>query len=112
MNLPILHAGAHVYIYPEPLSMACGFPRLTEIVDKSHLLTAKDTTKDSGDLFLFVNKKQTYCKILFWSKGGYCILAKKLEKGKFSFDLGEDELSIPQLAKILDVSKKLKKGKV
>lgn len=109
MNLPILQQGAHVYVYPEPLSMACGFPKLTEIVDHAAVTQAHDTTKDSGDLFLFVNKKQTYCKLLFWSRGGYCILAKKLEKGKFSFDLGKDTLSIPELARILDVAKKLKK---
>lgn len=38
----------------------------------------------SGHLFLFVNKKRTSCKCLYYDGTGLVILSKRLEKGLFS----------------------------
>lgn len=37
----------------------------------------------SGHLFVFINRKRTHMKILFFDRSGYCIWAKRLEQGRF-----------------------------
>lgn len=37
----------------------------------------------SGQLFVFVNGRQTQLKVLYFDRGGYCIWAKRLEQGQF-----------------------------
>jgi transposase len=36
-----------------------------------------------GDLFIFLNRRGTQVRILFWDRDGYCVLAKRLEQGTF-----------------------------
>jgi transposase len=39
----------------------------------------------SGHLFVFINKRRTYIKILYYQQGGFCIWMKKLTQGQFAF---------------------------
>jgi len=39
----------------------------------------------SGSLFLFVNRRGNYVKVLVWDRTGFVLLAKRLEKGRFVF---------------------------
>ncbi len=36
-----------------------------------------------GHLFVFHNRRKTGLKILWWSHGGYCMLYKRLARGRF-----------------------------
>ena len=36
-----------------------------------------------GGLFIFLNRRMTQVRILFWDRDGYCVLAKRLEQGTF-----------------------------
>jgi len=62
----------------------------------------------SGHLFLFVNRRRNRIKILWWDRSGYCLLAKRLEHGRFRvFDradgnAGSFEVSASELALILE----------
>lgn len=47
----------------------------------------------SGELFVFINRKRTYMKVLYYAKGGYCLWAKRLEKGCFHQVKSSDENS-------------------
>lgn len=38
----------------------------------------------SGDLFLFVNRCRSGCKVLLWDGTGLCIYSKRLERGRFA----------------------------
>ena len=37
----------------------------------------------SGELFVFVNRRQDQMKVLYFDRCGYCIWSKKLEQGQF-----------------------------
>ena len=58
----------------------------------------------SGVLFVFINKRRNYLKSLYWDRTGYCLFAKKLERGRFNFPSkeGKQELSEQVLKLILD----------
>ena len=42
----------------------------------------------SGQLFVFINRKCTQCKILYFDRSGYCIWSKRLEQGQFHTHAG------------------------
>lgn len=86
---------AKIFVYSEPVSMACSFPKLLK-------LSAKMTSiSGQGDLFLFVNKKRTYLKILFWAKNGDCIFSKKLPVGTFA-ELSSESLTISEMHTLVE----------
>jgi transposase len=38
----------------------------------------------SGSLFVFVNRRHNYLKLVYWDRTGFCIFAKRLERGRFA----------------------------
>jgi transposase len=64
-----------------------------------------------GTLFLFSNRRRTALKALVWTHGGFSMVYKKLEKGRFRWPTGEVDrvaVSRAELAALLeglDVSK-------
>jgi len=58
----------------------------------------------SGTLFVFVNRKRTYLKAVYWDRTGFCLFAKRLERGRFTFPgvSRTEELSDRALRLILD----------
>lgn len=38
---------------------------------------------ESGSLFIFVGKRPTRVKVLWWDRNGYCLLAKRLHRALF-----------------------------
>lgn len=67
-----------VWLYPVPTDMRKSFNGLVALV--------KNTLKEnvlSGDLFIFVNRRLTLMKILYFDRSGFCIWYKKLEQGTF-----------------------------
>ncbi|MGB5201158.1 MAG: IS66 family insertion sequence element accessory protein TnpB, partial [Sedimenticolaceae bacterium] len=37
----------------------------------------------SGQLFVFINRRRTQLKVLYFDRTGYCIWSKRLEQGQF-----------------------------
>lgn len=38
-----------------------------------------------GHVFVFLNRRKTQVKLLLWTRGGYTIVHKRLERGTFAF---------------------------
>lgn len=77
--------------------MACSFPKLTQLASEWERANAV------GDdcVWVFLNKKKNYVKILAWGKGGTYILAKKLDSGCFELALDGGTISVAQLGEAL-----------
>lgn len=76
-----LPASARVYLASEPVDMRRGHDGLFAIVKNWGL------DPFSGDLFGFVGKRRDRVKLLVWHRGGFVLLYKRLEKGRFRIPL-------------------------
>jgi len=59
----------------------------------------------SGQLFVFINRRKTQLKVLYFDRSGYCIWSKKLVQGQFNFqesDAGKRQLTPVQLKLLLE----------
>ena len=70
-------ASVRVYLASEPVDMRRGHDGLYAIVKSWGL------DPFTGDMFAFVGKRRDRVKILVWHRGGFLLLYKRLEKGKF-----------------------------
>lgn len=89
-----------IFAYARPTDMRKSFNGLLALVQQ----VFRDQDPYSGSLFLFVNRKANYVKIIAWDRTGFVLFAKKLERGRFSLP-GDDErreLSEKALRFILD----------
>jgi transposase len=70
-----------VHLYGHPCDMRKSFPGL-------YALTRQGLREDplSGDLFVFVSRRATQMKVLYFDRSGFCIWAKRLEAGRFVSD--------------------------
>ena len=71
--------GTRVWAYPAPCDLRKGYNGLYGLVVGS---LGQDPL--SGDMFVFVNRRRTSCKVLTWDGTGLCIFAKRLERGRFA----------------------------
>ena len=65
------------HVATAPADMRRSYDGLSLAVEQSGL----DPT--SGHLFVFLNRRGTQIKILYWDTSGYCIVAKRLAQGTF-----------------------------
>lgn len=66
------------FVYGEPVDMRKSFTGL-------YALTRHALQRDplSGDLYVFINRRGNYLKCLYWDRSGFCLWAKRLERGRF-----------------------------
>lgn len=67
-----------IFVCKEPTDMRASYDTL---FNRSKEVLKKDPF--SGHLFLFINKRRTSCKCLYYDGTGLVILSKRLEKGLF-----------------------------
>jgi transposase len=48
----------------------------------------------SGALYVFVGKRPTRVKVLWWDRNGYCLLAKRLHRALFVVPEAEESTSV------------------
>jgi transposase len=89
--------------------LATGPTDMRKGVDGLGALVTQQLGEDaySGHLFVFVSRKRNRAKILYWDAGGFVVVYKRLEKGRFRMPpVKEGQTSIPldatQLTMLLD----------
>lgn len=89
-----------IFAYTKPTDMRKSFHGLLVLVQKKF----GEQDAYSGNLFVFVNRRGNYIKILAWDRTGFSLHAKKLERGRFLFPSKSEsqELSEQTLRFILD----------
>ena len=70
-----------VHLYGQPVDLRRSFDGLQALA--RHGL-GEDPLQ--GQLFVFLNRRATQVKVLYWDRSGFCIWAKRLERGRFVSD--------------------------
>ena len=89
-----------VFLYGQPCDMRKSFKGLFALAKN---VMGQDPL--SGHLFVFVNKRGNYMKALYWDRSGFCIWAKRLERGSFISNWNhehEQEMDYTQLKLLLE----------
>ena len=100
-----------VWLYKQPVDMRKQFDGLAALVRVKMNAAPVD-----GSLYVFVNRRRTQMKILYYSKGGYCLWSKRLERGCYNIiDMQDDKIGLnwAQLQCLIDGInwQKMKKNK-
>jgi len=67
-----------IWAYSEPVDLRKSIDGLVGVVKS---LLEEDPL--SGSLFVFVNRRRNYLKLVYWDRTGWCLFAKRLERGRF-----------------------------
>lgn len=101
-------AGFRIYLAIEPVDMRKQFNGLWAL--------AVERLKEDprhGAVFVFGNKDRDRVKLLYWDGSGVWVMAKRLEKGRFSWPLGSDRTKMamsPEALTMLLAGIDLKEG--
>ncbi|MDB5823123.1 MAG: putative transposase [Herminiimonas sp.] len=93
-------AGTRIWIAAGLTDMRCGFNGLAAKVQ-----TALQEDPHSGHVFVFRGRRGDIVKVLWWSGDGLCLLAKRLERGRFVWpqaSSGTVSLTQAQLSMLLE----------
>ena len=82
----VIPRAVRVYVATEPVSLRKSFEGLSNEV---RAVLSRDPL--SGHVFVFLNRRKNQVKLLVWTRGGYTVVHKRLERGKFSIpETGEN----------------------
>lgn len=76
----LLPRSIRIYVATAPANLRKSFEGLSSEV-RSVLMS----DPLSGHVFLFLNRRRTQVKMLMWTRGGYTVVHKRLERGRFTF---------------------------
>ena len=71
-------AGRRIYLATEPTDLRKSFDGLSTLVESKFGMDPA-----TGDLFVFLNRRQNQVRVLYWDRDGFCIVMKRLELGTF-----------------------------
>ncbi len=67
-----------ILAYRHPVDMRKSFNGLIALVQN---VLGEDPL--SGSLYVFINRRKSYLKLVYWDRTGFCLFAKRLERGRF-----------------------------
>lgn len=76
----LLPRAVRVYVAMQPVSLRRSFDGLSNEV---RAVLGRDPL--SGHVFVFLNRRKNQVKLLVWTRGGFTIIHKRLERGTFAF---------------------------
>jgi transposase len=74
-----------ILAYRQPVDMRKSFDGLIALVQN---VLGEDPL--SGSLYVFINRRRSYLKLVYWDRTGFSLFAKRLERGRFVLP-GTDE---------------------
>ena len=99
----LLPRAVRVYVATQPVRLNRSFNGLSNVVRE---VLGRDPL--SGHVFVFINRRRTMVKLLVWTRGGFTIVHKRLERGTFArvFRADEErshvELDVHELSMLLE----------
>jgi transposase len=99
----LLPRAVKIYVATQPVNLHKSFDGLSNEVRS---VLARDPL--SGHVFVFLNRRRNMVKLLVWTRGGFMIVHKRLERGTFSFpqrvtaDATHVELDAHELSLLLE----------
>jgi transposase len=99
-----------VYLYGQPADMRKSYDGLYALA--RHGLNQDPT---NGHLFVFVNRRATQMKVLYFDRSGWCLWAKRLEAGRFVSDWSQvrnremDWTTLKLMLEGIEVKRRLKR---
>lgn len=78
-----------LWLCTQPTDMRCSFTGLSAIVRQQ-----LGDNPLSGQGFVFINRRRTQLKCLYFEAGGYCLWSKRLEQGQFGGQTASDEAAV------------------
>lgn len=82
-----------ILAYAEPVDMRKSFDGLVGLVQG---VLGEDPL--SGDVYVFVNRRGTFLKLIAWDRTGYCLFAKRLEQRRFHLPSTETKQTLSEQA--------------
>lgn len=76
----LLPGAVKIFVATQPVSLRKSFDGL---MNEVRCVLGKDPL--SGHVFVFLNRRKTMVKLLVWTRGGFTIVHKRLEVGRFTF---------------------------
>ncbi len=97
-----LPSSVRVWLAAEPVDLRRGHDGLAAIVRQRW-----GDALFAGHLFVFLGRRLDRCKVLFWDRGGFVLVYKRLERGRFRLpkldaDAREIEMDGTALTMLLD----------
>lgn len=99
----LLPRSVRMYVSTSPANLRKSFEGLSNEV-RSVLLA----DPLSGHVFIFLNRRRTQVKLIAWTRGGYTIVHKRLERGRYTFparvtaEAARVEIDAHELAMLLE----------
>lgn len=84
----VLPRAVRIYVATSPVNLRKSFDGLM-----SEVRSRFGADPLSGHVFVFLNRRQTMVKLLVWTRGGFTVVHKRLERGTFAFARGLSERS-------------------
>lgn len=99
----LIPQSVRIYVATAPANLRKSFEGLS-----NEVRTVLVADPLSGHVFLFLNRTRTQVKMLVWTRGGFAIVHKRLERGRFTFparvtaEAARVEIDAHELAMLLE----------
>jgi transposase len=99
----LIPQSVQIYVATAPVNLRKSFEGLS-----NEVRTALRADPLSGHVFLFLNRTRTQVKMLVFTRGGFTIVHKRLERGRFTFparvtaEAARVEIDAHELAMLLE----------
>ena len=87
---------SRIWLCTQPTDMRRSFDGLSALVRQ-----VLKQNPLSGDWFVFINRRRTQMRVLYYAPGGYALWCKRLEKGTFA-PLQKGQLTLSELMLLID----------